>query len=90
MFRKHDRKPIQCSLTLVDQRLGEFEVVTQDVSPTGFFVQAPMGSDELLLQTFHIGDELQACLETPEEIPAAMPVRVARVAPEGLGLTFVA
>ncbi len=88
MFRKHERTSVQRSLMLVDQRIGEFEVVTQDVSSSGFFVNAPMGSDELLLQTFHIGDELQACLETPDDLPDALPVRVARVAREGLGLTF--
>lgn len=88
MFRKYERTPMRCSLTLVHQETGEFEVVTHDVSPSGLFVNPLAAESETFLQSLHIGDELQARMETPDDHEEALPLRVARIAPDGLGLAF--
>lgn len=88
MFRKYERTPMRCSMVLVHKQTGEFEVVTHDVSPGGLFVNPIAAEDEMLLQSLHVGDELQARVETPDEHEEALPLRVTRIAHDGLGLAF--
>ncbi len=88
MFRKHERTPMCCSMILVHQQTGEFEVVTHDVSPGGLFVNPIAADGEALLRSLHVGDELQARVETPDDHEEALPLRVTRIAHDGFGLTF--
>lgn len=88
MFRKYERTPMRCSVILVHQQTGEYEVVTHDVSSSGLFVNPLAAESEMFLQSLHIGDEVQARMETPDDHEEALPLRVARIAPDGLGLAF--
>lgn len=88
MFRKHGRTIIRCPMLLKHRTLGVFEAVTRDISASGVFISGQPPLDENVLGRLSIGDELIAKLENSDNGTERLSLKVARVANDGLALTF--
>lgn len=88
MFRQHGRTAIRCPMLLRHKRLGVFEAVTRDISSSGMFIGFQAPRDEHLISQVQLGDELEARLESPDNENETLVLRVARLAKDGVALTF--
>ncbi len=89
MFRKHGRTVINCPMLLKHRTVGVFEAITRDISASGVFIAGTPSLDERVLSEVNLGDELIARLENVESGSERLRLKVARLAQDGIALTFI-
>ncbi len=89
MFRKHGRTVIQCPVLLKHRSIGAIEALTRDISSGGMFVGPETDIPDETIEDMSLDDEVEVYLANAENVIERMQLKIARVADDGWGLTFV-
>jgi len=88
MFRKRGRTALRCAIQMTHEQIGNFQVVTRNVSATGMFIDLESPDNKELLDVLSVGDVLQADVESLYEQSEKLEMRIMRRAKDGIGLSF--
>lgn len=89
MFRKHGRTVIQCPVVLKHRAIGTIGAFTQDISAGGMFVGPEVDIPDDAVMCMLLDDEVEVHMKSNENDIERMRLKIARVAEDGWGLSFV-